>query len=40
MDSLRNELEYLDCVYMNMGYYGGDPEQLREMRKRLMPIFE
>jgi len=40
MDSLRNELEYLDCVYMNMGYYGGDPEQLKEMRRRLMPVFE
>ena len=22
MDSHRNELKYLDCVYMNMGYYG------------------
>lgn len=40
MDSLRNELKYLDCVYMNMGYYGNDPEQLKEMRRRLMPVFE
>tara|TARA_B100000902_G_C26409564_1_gene481642 strand:- start:34 stop:228 length:195 start_codon:yes stop_codon:yes gene_type:complete len=40
MDSHRNELKYLDCVYMNMGYYGNDPEQLREMRRRLMPVFE
>ncbi len=40
MDSLRNELKYLDCVYMNMGYYGGDLEQLKEMRRRLMPVFE
>ncbi len=40
MDSHRNELKYLDCVYMNMGYYGGDLEQLKEMRRRLMPVFE
>jgi hypothetical protein len=35
----RDELRYLDCVYMNMGYYGGDPAQLEQMRQRILPIF-
>jgi len=40
VDADRNELRYLDCVYMNMGYYGNDPDQLKEMRQRIYPIFE
>ena len=40
MDSHRNELKYLDCVYMNMGYYGNDPKMLEELRKTVRPIFE
>ncbi len=39
-DVERNDLRYIDCVYMNMGEYGNDPEQLREMRQRILPIFE
>ena len=43
-DATREELRYLDCVYMNMGYYGNDPSHLRRMRERLYnrvhPIFE
>jgi len=35
----RDELRYLDCIYMNMGYYGGDPVQLEQMRQRILPIF-
>jgi len=35
----RDELKYLDCVYMNMGYYGNDPAQLEQMRQRILPIF-
>lgn len=35
----REDLMYLDCVYMNMGYYGGDPVQLEQMRQRILPIF-
>jgi len=35
----RDELKYLDCIYMNMGYYGGDPVQLEQMRQRILPIF-
>jgi len=35
----RDELKYLDCVYMHMGYYGGDPVQLEQMRQRILPIF-
>jgi hypothetical protein len=39
-DSNRNDLRYLDCIYMNMGYYGNKPEDLKEMRYRIMPVFE
>ena len=35
----RDELRYLDCIYMNMGYYGNDPETLKEMRSRVAPVF-
>jgi len=35
----RDELKYLDCIYMNMGYYGNDPAQLEQMRQRILPIF-
>ena len=40
VDAERNDLRYMDCVYMNMGYYGNDPDQLKEMRQRIYPIFE
>ena len=36
----RNDLCYADCVYMNLGYYGNDLEDLKEMRKRIVPVFE
>ena len=36
----RNDLRYADCVYMNLGYYGNDLEDLKEMRKRIVPVFE
>jgi hypothetical protein len=37
-DATREELRYLDCVYMNMGLYGNDPEQMKEMRRRLIEV--
>ena len=40
LDAERNDLRYIDCVYMNMGEYGNDLEQLKEMRQRILPIFE
>ena len=44
IDSDREDLRYLDCVYMNMGYYGNDPRLLKQMRQRLFnkvyPVFE
>jgi len=40
LDAERNNLRYIDCVFMNMGEYGNDPKQLKEMRQRIMPIFE
>ena len=43
-DADREDLRYIDCVYMNMGLYGNSPEQMREMRRRygyqVRPIFE
>ncbi len=39
-DAKREDLRYIDCVYMNMGYYGNDPKHLEEMRKQINPIFE
>jgi len=35
VDTDREELRYLDCVYMNMGYYGNHPSHLKQMRERL-----
>ena len=40
----REDLRYLDCIYMNMGLYGNDKEQLRRFREsynypKVMPIF-
>jgi len=40
IDASRDDLRFLDCVYMNMGYYGNDPEKLKELRYKIMPIFE
>lgn len=44
IDADRKDLRYLDCVYMNMGYYGNDPRLLKLMRERLFkkvyPVFE
>ena len=40
IDSSRDDLRYLDCIYMNMGYYGNDPKLLEKMRKQIIPIFE
>ena len=44
MDADREDLRYLDCVYMNMGYYGNDPNVLKRMRNqyhyKVNPVFE
>ena len=32
IDADREDLRYLDCVYMNMGYYGNDSKLLKRMR--------
>lgn len=39
-DAKREDLRYIDCVYMNMGYYGNDPNHLKKMRQSIFPIFE
>ena len=44
VDADREDLRYVDCVWMNMGYYGNDPRLLKKMRERLFnkvyPVFE
>ena len=44
VDADREDLRYLDCVYMNLGYYGNDPNVLKQMREQLFnkihPLFE
>jgi|TARA_B100001094_G_scaffold323217_1_gene373683 hypothetical protein len=39
-DADRDDLRYIDCVYMHMGEYGNDPKMLEELRKAVRPIFE
>ena len=43
IDADREDLRYLDCVYMHMGYYGNDPDILKKFRKEYYnnprPIF-
>jgi hypothetical protein len=39
-DVNREDLRYVDCIYMNMGYYGNDPNHLKKMRQTIFPIFE
>jgi hypothetical protein len=39
-DVNREDLRYFDCIYMNMGYYGNDPNHLKKMRQSIFPIFE
>ena len=44
LDADREDLRYLDCVYMNMGYYGNNPKVLQRMREdyfnNISPVFE
>lgn len=39
-DADRDDLRYLDCVYMNMGYYGNSIHHLYEWRHRVVPVFD
>lgn len=39
-DADRDDLRYLDCVYMNMGLYGNSVEHLYEWRYRVVPVFD
>jgi len=45
-DDKREDLRYMDCVYMNMGKYGNDIHELKRMREQLkkelkvLPVFE
>ena len=41
-DAKRDDLRYIDCVYMNMGEYGNDLERLKRMREEMsiLPVFD
>lgn len=41
LDADREDLRYIDCVYMHMGYYGNDPKRLKQERDHhVKPIFD
>jgi len=35
----RDDLRYIDCVYMHMGYYGNSIDHLYELRYKVIPVF-
>ena len=36
-----DDLRFIDCVYMHMGYYGNDPEYLKQLRNgKIIPVFQ
>ena len=39
-DATHEELRFIDCLHMNLGHYGNNIEDLKEMRRRVMPVFE
>lgn len=39
-DAKREELRYRDCIYMHMGYYGNDPEHLKQLRSKIVPLWD
>ena len=39
-DAKREDLRFIDCLHMNLGHYGNNPEDLKQMRRRIMPVFE
>ncbi len=38
LDANREDLRYMDCVYMHMGLYGNNPDHLRQMRMDYPPV--
>jgi len=35
----RDNLRYIDCVYMHMGYYGNNIDHLYKLRYNIVPVF-
>jgi len=44
VDARRDDLRYIDCIWMHMGYYGTPASVMKEYRKQwnpaVMPLFE
>ena len=44
VDADRQDLRYLDCVWMHMGFYGTSKDLMKEYRKEYyskpLPVFE
>lgn len=36
----HDDLRYIDCVFMHMGYYGNNINYLYELRHRIVPVFD
>ena len=41
LDAKRDDLRYIDCVYMHLGLYGNDLKQLENIRSSVpvLPVF-
>ena len=39
-DADHDDLRYIDCVYMHMGYYGNSIDHLYELRQKIIPVFD
>ena len=39
-DAEPDDLRFLDCVYMHMGYYGNSIDHLYELRQQIVPVFD
>lgn len=42
VDADREDLRYIDCVYMHMGYYGTPAHIMKQFRQKypILPVFE
>jgi len=39
-DADHDDLRYIDCIYMNMGYYGNNIDHLYKLRQQIVPVFD
>lgn len=39
IDAKREDIRYMDCVYMHMGAYGNDVNRLKQIRLNYPPLY-